>query len=146
MPVLRAEVARGVAVAVLGIHVRSLLQKRVDHVVVATNAGHVQWRAHCLGPAVQVTPVLGKDLDQVDVPLIRSDMEGSPAVAVALVEQRLSQLSVLAGEDLVAGAVVSLLTGDPYVPEELFLVPALLLRQEVTLAHALLRLVYKPWG
>lgn len=73
-------------------------------------------------------------------------MEGSPAVAVALVEQRLSQLSVLAGENLVAGAVVSLLTGDPYVPEELFLVPALLLRQEVALAHALLRLVYKPWG
>lgn len=70
VPVLRAEVARGVAVAVLGIHVRSLLQKRVDHVVVATNAGHVQWRAHCLGPAVQVTPVLGEDLDQVDVPLI----------------------------------------------------------------------------
>ena len=107
--------------------------------VVATNTGYVQWCAHCLGSTIQVAAELGEDFDQVDVPLVRSHVEGSPPVAVALVEQRLSQLTILVDQDIVAGTVVSLLSSNPDVPEELFLVPSLLLLQEVSLAQAFLR-------
>ena len=130
--------AWSVSVAVLSIHICAFSKQRVDHMVVAANAGDVQWCAHCLGSTIQVTAVLGEYFDQVDVSLVRSHVEWSPAVAIALVKQCLSQLTVLVYQDVVAGAVVSLLTSDPYVPEELFLVPSRLLLEEVSLAHAFL--------
>ena len=119
--------AWSISVAVLSIHICAFLQQRVDHMVVAANAGDVQWCAHCLGSTIQVTAELGEYFDQVDVSFVRSHVERSPPVAVALVKQCLSQLAVLIYQNVVASAVVSLLTSDPYVPEELFLVPSLLL-------------------
>ena len=82
--------AWSVSVAILCIHICALLQQRVDNVVVAANAGDVQWCAHCLGSTIQVAAELGEDFDQVDVSLVRSHVEWSPSVAVALVEQSLS--------------------------------------------------------
>ena len=70
MPVLGAEVARSVAVAVLSIHVSSLLKKCVDHVIVAANAGHMQRSTHCLCTAVQVATELSEDFDQVDMAFV----------------------------------------------------------------------------
>lgn len=70
-------------------------------------------------------------------------MEWSPSITIALVEQSLRQLSVLIDQDLVASPVVSFLAGDPDVPEEFLLVSSLLLRQELSLAQAFLRFVYK---
>ena len=69
-------------------------------------------------------------------------MQWSPSVAVTLIEQGLSQLAVLASEDIVAGAVVTLLAGNPNVSKQLFLVPSLLLLKQIVLAQTFPCLVY----
>ena len=65
-------------------------------------------------------------------------MQWSPSVTVTLIEQRLSQLALLASEDVVAAAVVTLLASNPNVSKQLFLVSSLLLLEQVVLAQTFL--------
>ena len=136
--VLRAEVARGVAVTVLSIDVGTLMQQGLDDREVASDAGDMERSAHRLGPAVDIAPVPVENIDQLDVALIRGHMQRGPTVTVALVEQGRGELEVLADQYLVAGTVVTFFCGNPNVSEELLLVSALLLLEQLRLADAFL--------
>ena len=54
-------------------------------------------------------------------------MQWGPPVAIALIEQGLGQLRILVDQYLVAGAEITFFRSNPDVPEQLLLVPSLLL-------------------
>lgn len=138
--VFAAEVARRVPVDVLSIQVYLLLDERLDDVEVATDARHVQRRAQVFRPAVQVTPEVCKHFNQLNVALVGGHVHRGPAVAVALVKERLRELAVLLAEKHNARVVVAFFCANPDASQELPLLAALLLLNLLLGEGGLLRL------
>ena len=129
---------RSVAITVLCINVSSFLQQSLDDREITSDTGNMQRSAHCLRPAVYVATKSMKNLDELNVPLVRSHVKRGPSIAVTLVEQGLGQLWILVNQYLVAGAVITFFRSDPNISKQLFLVSSLLLLKQLSLANALL--------
>lgn len=117
--ILTAEVAGRIPIDVLGIDIDLFLNEILNYVQVAANAGHMQGRPQILGAAVKIPAEFGKDLDQLNVAFVGCHVHRSPAVTVALVQERLCELAVLFAQQLNTRLIVALFGTDPDDAEQL---------------------------
>lgn len=95
MAILADHVTRSVSITIFGIVVGALAQKGLEDRSVTSDTGNVKRCAHVFGFAVQMCSELSENFNHLNMTFITSNMEGSPAIRIALVKQSLSQLRVL---------------------------------------------------
>lgn len=85
MTVLGAEVARSVAVDVLGVDVGTVLNQRLDHAEVASQTCNVQRRTEVVRSGINLRSKFDEDLNQRRVTLAGCQMQRSEAVRIGAI-------------------------------------------------------------
>jgi hypothetical protein len=99
MPVLSAEMRRGVSVYILRIRIGTRHQQRLYHCEISSDTGNVKRGSEVLCPSIYHCPILYQDLYESSMAFRGTDMDGSPTVAIGAVNAGLRLIRYLLLKD-----------------------------------------------